>query len=527
VHRVLFHVPLELYDIPVFGFGWLLGVWVLFSLALLGWLVWRQGLNADTWAYVPLLALGAAIIGLLLPALCDWRGFPIRTFGTLTLVAVLSATGLALWRGRRAGLQADLILSLAFWMFLPGILGARAFYVIEYWEEQYLPAYEDGLAALLGAVANVGQGGLVVYGALIGGVPGMILFVRRHRLPLLAVCDLVAPSLALALALGRIGCLMNGCCFGGTCQLPWAVTFPFNSPLHEHQVRHGETFVHGLKIFGDPHQRPVIAEVQPGSPAEAHGLKPGQQIAEVNGIPTDLIRRAHWALLGAHQLRFLIKKDDGRYAPWMVEGWPAAGKPIYRFRDGRLSILGLTLAGGGQAPPVIAEVRRGSAAALEGLKPGQQIVELSGRPTRTIDEVHALLSEHRAGPWLAISTVGGRGPVQWTIQAPLPRSRSVHPTQVYSSINAALLCLLLLAYDPFRRRDGELFLLMMSIYPITRYLLERIRVDESPVFHTPWSISQNASLLLLLGAVGLWIYVLRRPRGTAFAVKPQAGSAVS
>jgi phosphatidylglycerol:prolipoprotein diacylglycerol transferase len=74
-----------------------------------------------------------------------------------------------------------------------------------------------------------------------------------------------------------------------------------------------------------------------------------------------------------------------------------------------------------------------------------------------------------------------------------------------------------LAYEPFRRRDGELFALMLTIYPLTRFLLEIIRTDESAIFHTGLSISQNVSLAAMLGVAALWFFILRRPRGTSLA----------
>ena len=97
-----------------------------------------------------------------------------------------------------------------------------------------------------------------------------------------------------------------------------------------------------------------------------------------------------------------------------------------------------------------------------------------------------------------------------------PRSRPVHPTQIYSSINAALICLLMLAIYPYRTRDGQVIALMLTIYPITRFLLEIIRTDESAVFGSGMSISQNVSVLLILGIVGLWAYVLRNRQPLAF-----------
>jgi phosphatidylglycerol:prolipoprotein diacylglycerol transferase len=99
------------------------------------------------------------------------------------------------------------------------------------------------------------------------------------------------------------------------------------------------------------------------------------------------------------------------------------------------------------------------------------------------------------------------------ITAPLPRSLPVHPTQLYGVLDGLTLCLLLLAYAPFRRRDGELLALMMTLYPVTRFLQEMIRTDEAPVFGTGMTISQNVSLLMLIAAIGVWCYLLAfRPR---------------
>ena len=87
--------------------------------------------------------------------------------------------------------------------------------------------------------------------------------------------------------------------------------------------------------------------------------------------------------------------------------------------------------------------------------------------------------------------------------APPERSLPVHPTQIYSVIDGLVLCLLLLAYGRFRRRDGEVSALMMTIYPMSRFFIETLRSDEAPVFGTGMSISQNVSLLLLVCAGGV------------------------
>ncbi|MBN2474981.1 MAG: prolipoprotein diacylglyceryl transferase [Pirellulales bacterium] len=518
----VFFIPHEIAGVPVFGFGLLLGVWTLGSLLLLAWLAWRQGFTADTWAYVPLLLLVGAIIYWLLPALCQARGLPIRGFGTMVVVAIGAACGLAAWRARRRGLDPELILSLAFWMIVPGIVGARLFYVIEY-RDQYWPVYQkQGLAAILVAMVNVSQGGLVVYGSLLGGLLGLLAFVRRYRLPLLAVCDLIAPSLVLGLAIGRIGCLANGCCYGGVCETPWAVTFPTGSPVHFHQIEHGQTFLHGLKIKGVGSGWPMIVEVQPGSAAEHQGLVPGQQITAINGYAVERVGLAASLLLRATDLSVKTEDRPRWVSRWDIEDEPAEDWPSRdrqardAVRQGRAFLHGLKIRGDAEGRPLIAEVRPGSPPQRQGLKPKQRIAEINGQTVGSVEDAVAAL-EHAS--WISIATSDNRLPKSWDLQRPSADDhpvRPVHPTQAYSGINALLLCLVLLAYDPFRRRDGQTTLLLLLLYPITRFLLEVVRTDEAAVLHTGLSISQNISLAVLVFAVGLWFYLLRQPPDKAF-----------
>ncbi|MCE5303063.1 MAG: prolipoprotein diacylglyceryl transferase [Planctomycetaceae bacterium] len=414
MHRTLFFIPAELASCPMFGFGLLLAVWAAASAIILVWQVWRHGVAA-AWSYVPLLLLIGAMIAWLLPAISKPEGLPIRGYGTMIMLGVIAGTWLTAWRAKPRGIDPELIYSLVFWLVIPGILGARVFYVIHFWPEygRHLTEPGGGWLPLLGSMINLTEGGLVVYGSLFGALLGLWLFVRRHRLRLLAVCDLVAPGMALGVAIGRIGCLMNGCCFGAVCDQPWAITFPVDSDAYVSQVQRGQMY--GMTLSSDPNAIPQIVAVQRGGLADRAGLKPGDRLQSINGQKLPVTGYAYEVLKAAY----------------------SGGQPLQLQVDNR----------------------------------------------------------------------------QTTIPAATIRLRSlpVHPTQIYSVIDALFLCVVLLLCDRRRHRDGVLFALMLSIYPVTRFVIEGLRSDEAPVFGTNLSIAQVVSLLLLACAVGLWIFILRRP----------------
>jgi len=527
MRSTLFHVPLEVGGYPIFGFGLLLTVWLIISTVVLVVLWRRQGARFDWFSYLLLVVPVAVVIAGVLPRICDELGLPIRSYGVMMLLAVISATGLAAWRAKHVGLEPETIYSLAFWVFVPGILGARAFYVIEYWNTQFWPAYSEGGAiALLGAMVNVAQGGLVVYGSLIGGALGFVLFVRQHRLKVLPLCDIVAPSLMLGMALGRIGCFLNGCCYGHACEYPWAVTFPAGSPPYLAQAYDGTLPIHGVVLGRDPDGQTIVADLVDGSAAERAGLQEGDRLIHINNTPSRRLEVAQSALIGATRLHVLfelpanaVTEADEPYVNWTLQLDHHATEPIYATLSdqddpvGGLQLDGLVLSDAPDDGAIVARVRPGSTAARQQIVPGSKLITIQGRPVTSVVDAQRLLSQFQGEPWVQVRTADN-DVIRWTIDPHMPRSRPVHPTQLYSSINGALLCLLLLAYAPFRRRDGELIALMLTVYPITRYLIEDIRTDEAAVFGTGLSISQNVSIGVLIAAGVLWWWVLRQQPGT-------------
>jgi phosphatidylglycerol:prolipoprotein diacylglycerol transferase len=420
MRSTLFYIPREFLGLPVFGFGWLLGIWVIGAGILLVQSVRREGWTRDLLGQLALAIFVGLFIVFVLPSLAEEKGLPIRGYGTMLLVAMISAIGLALWRGKPRGFDEDFVISLALWVFVAGIAGARLFYVVEYWQRVRVV---DGVNRLLWgptliSIINLAQGGLVVYGSVFGGILAILIYTWRRRAPVLATLDLVAPSFMLGLALGRIGCFLNGCCFGAVCELPWAVRFPPGSLAHIHQLEKGQAFLLGLKF--DRQDPPRITDVEKGSQPESHGIKSGDRLLAVGDIATPTVAQAQAALIEA---------------------------------AARSSRVCLTIEG--RADSVCLEVQR----------------------------------------------VG---------------SLPVHPTQIYSSINAFLICLFLLAFERIKRHDGQVVAMMFTLYSVTRFLLEILRDDEPWIFAGRGfglTIAQVFCVAIFMLTVAFWLYIWQAKPG--------------
>ncbi len=315
---------------------------------------------------------------------------------------------------------------------------ARAFYVIEYWHTHF---QKPTLGATLAAILNYTKGGLVVYGAFVGGAAAAVVFFVRHKLPVLKFADIIAPSLLIGLALGRVGCFLNGCCYGGQCDLPWAVSFPPGSPPYFDQAAKGQIAPYGIHFESGGTAAAIVQSVDPNSQAAKAGVKPDEQLISV------------------------------------VVDIPGANKPLEFVAKDATAISPRVLSVGTTEEAIATSYPYGTSIVL-----------------------------------YALDSAGKQVKHNWTVDADVLNpagSMPVHPTQLYSALDALLIALVLLAWHPFRRHDGELVALMLTIYPVVRFLEESIRTDESPVFGTRMSISQNFSILMFVVAVGIWVFVLR------------------
>ncbi len=255
-------------------------------------------------------------------------GVKIYGFGLMLTLAMLAAMNLAAWRARKEKLNGDQVFDLAIWVLIGGLFGARLFFVIEYWKS-FESVYD---------IFKIWNGGIVLYGSIIGGMIGLLLYRTLRPFPLRPMLDAISPAVALGIAFGRIGCFLNGCCYGDICNLPWAVTFP------------------------------------------------------------------------------------AKTSPWINH------------------------------------------------------------------------LDHNL------------------ILATAARSLPVHPTQIYSAIDGILILILLTAYYPLRKRDGEVTAIFIMAYPITRFLIEQLRNDEVG-FVGGLTISQAISVGFFLFGLGYWAYLRTLPRG--------------
>lgn len=136
---------------------------------------------------------------------------PLYSYGFMTMLGFIAATLVARRRARRVGLSPDNITDVALWALLGGIVGSRIVYVAQNAGYYFNTSRPDW--SLLD-LFKLWEGGLVFYGGFIGALCLALLVMRIKKERILAVLDVLAPSLALGHAFGRVGCLMRGCCYG-------------------------------------------------------------------------------------------------------------------------------------------------------------------------------------------------------------------------------------------------------------------------------------------------------------------------
>lgn len=141
------------------------------------------------------------------PVICKIGPFTVYSYGLMLVLAFTVSYALLASEAKRQNINQNIIFNFAFIAFISGILGARIFYIIE-----NIAYYRKNPIEII----MLQQGGLSWFGGLLLGAFSGVAYLKNKKLSLYKVFDLTAPFVALAQGLGRIGCLLNGCCFGKT-----------------------------------------------------------------------------------------------------------------------------------------------------------------------------------------------------------------------------------------------------------------------------------------------------------------------
>ncbi len=318
----------------------------------------------------------------------------IQSYGTMLVLAFIFGGLLARHNARKAGEDPENISNLLIFAMIGGVVGARIFHVIHFWDN-----YQDNFLGIF----KIWEGGLEFLGGFVTASVSMVLYAKYKKMPIRVYMDILAPALMLGLCFGRIGCFLNGCCYGKTCEQPWAVTFPAVNDITELGPAGGPTVRYSFPYSNQLHHdfdRNRGPEIE--LPADFY-----MGYVDEKGILIDDLKR-------------VPEKDRGKYF---------------------------------KVP----------------------------NPAPSLSPEQIAILKNNTYPM-----------------------KKIHPTQLYSSANGLLLCLILQWNFSRRRNQGQTFCFMLILYGMTRFIIEGLRAD-SPLEFTGLTISQNLSILSIISGIALLI----------------------
>jgi phosphatidylglycerol:prolipoprotein diacylglycerol transferase len=151
----------------------------------------------------------------------------IKSYGLMMVIGFLAAVSIIRHLSRNITPDPQLVTNAALYSLIGGVVGARLFYVIHYF---------DNFRTNPVSVFAIWEGGLELLGGVIVAITIIFLYLLYHKLPIRRYLDILAVGLMLALVFGRIGCFLNGCCYGRPTELPWGVRFPYLSLAYRSQI---------------------------------------------------------------------------------------------------------------------------------------------------------------------------------------------------------------------------------------------------------------------------------------------------
>ncbi|MBN1555235.1 MAG: prolipoprotein diacylglyceryl transferase [Phycisphaerae bacterium] len=434
--------------------------------------------------------------------------FPLRVYGygLMLVLGFLVGILLARWRAKRAGEDPEVISQLAIFALLGGVGGARLAYIIKEWD-----TYRH---AGIGELLNITSGGLIYFGGLLGGAGLVILGLFLKRVPVRRFLDLFAMTIMVGLAFGRMGCLLNGCCWGGPCDDHWALAthFPMMSrPL----VNLGESrggYLPGQSpcpaYSGEYSEGRIVPDLRLVNPYAPYWEtdENGESIQRYTPLPVEQLH----GLLTTDQLTTMFGTSDDAYQAFQKIAGP--DKMIDRDEWAQARQQGDGFLRGSES---WAEAIRFGPEDMNGYDSGPMSFENAWRYLQARKDI--LLKRFDTDGDKNLNAQERQAANEY-LQADLwallgkQRTNALRPAQVLGICNALLLAGLLVLFYRHRRREGRVFALMLILYPITRFILESIRnVDPLNVFHGNWTHNQISSLVLVFLGAAMWWWTARRP----------------
>jgi phosphatidylglycerol:prolipoprotein diacylglycerol transferase len=160
----------------------------------------------------------------------------VKSYGTLVVIGFLLAVWLMRRMAKRAGQNPEWIASAAMYALIAGFVGAKLFHVAHYYEQ-----FRHNFSAIFSG------SGFEFLGGVLTAIVFLLVYFYLKKLPFWLYLDMLAVGLMVGLGFGRIGCLMNGCCYGKITDVPWAIHFPYKSPV----------------FYGQAHPNPERGRPQP------------------------------------------------------------------------------------------------------------------------------------------------------------------------------------------------------------------------------------------------------------------------
>ncbi|HEX7319846.1 MAG TPA: prolipoprotein diacylglyceryl transferase [bacterium] len=154
------------------------------------------------------------------PTLIQIGPIGLPSYGVMLLISFVVGLFLVKRSAKRYGISPAFVENLAFWIMVGVIVGGRLLYVFFHWSD-----FESDILVIF----KIWTGGMMFFGSFIGALVAGLLYVRKQKVSPLLLSDLISPSFGLGEFFTRIGCFLNGCCFGIPSALFWSVKFPFGS----------------------------------------------------------------------------------------------------------------------------------------------------------------------------------------------------------------------------------------------------------------------------------------------------------